>query len=100
MIHPESVQVNVTATVVLTCVGYGTPVPEITWRKDSAVLQNDTKYTIYEAQVDRSGITFPKSILEICNFEFEDGGNYTCTVSNGLMDDSVNINLTVPFIGK
>ena len=91
--------VNVSSTVLLTCVGYGVPVPSLTWSKMGTLVVNDSMITIIEEQVTESRIPFAKSVLEICGSEIQHSGRYTCTAQNELMNDSAMFELTVDFLG-
>ena len=65
------------------------------WSHDNIDLSNDSQITIYEELVVVGGLTFVKSILEICSISAPDGGEYHCTASNQNGTHTANFNLTV-----
>jgi len=91
--------VEVGSNVVLACVGIGNPSPSVSWSTDSVYLSNSSQISIYEELVTEDGVVFVQSILEICNVDEADGGQYTCTVSNALNNASVDFELSVMATG-
>ena len=82
------VPANTTATegntLILVCVAYGDPTPDISWLKDGIVLANDSsRITVLTEVVMEQGIPFVQSTLEICGLDVaEDSGLYYCTADN------------------
>ena len=81
--------------MLLTCVAYGLPTPEISWTVGGETLVNDTRVTIYNEIVEEGGVLFSSSVLEICSVELEDAGQYACVASNEEANDTVSFELTV-----
>ncbi|KAF0760773.1 neuroglian-like isoform X1 [Aphis craccivora] len=72
--------------VELFCIYGGTPLPQTIWLKDGIVIQFNKRVTLGN---------YGKS-LTIWKVNFEDGGNYTCEISNGVgLPESYNILLDV-----
>ena len=85
VIHPNNItDVHSGDTLTVGCVAYGDPLPHLSWRKDGVELANGSQIQIYEETVTESGITFIKSILEICSASEADIGQYSCTANNTL----------------
>ena len=83
----------------MTCVASGTFAPNISWSKGELVLSNDSvRINIYTVELEEGGITFVRSILEICSLETSDSGTYGCTAT--LPDNSDSGNFTVSVIGQ
>ena len=98
VISPENTSTVAGSTTVLACVGYGSP--SVTWSKDGAVLVNNSQVTIFEDQVTRGGFTFAKSVLQLCDTQDVDSGQYSCSIEGIQMNDSATFELTVtPFVG-
>ena len=68
--------------LILTCVGYGVPSPDMMWLKGSVELSNNSRVSIYSTEVEVGGISFVQSSLEICSTEQTDEGTYSCTATN------------------
>ena len=97
MIRPTDTEVVAGLTTLLTCVGYGNPPVSITWRRSSTILTNDTspRITIYEQEIIEDGVVFVMSILQICSTEVADTGLASCTVENGVANDTAEFQFTV-----
>ena len=87
------------STVLLTCVGFGDPVPSVTWSTQGVALSNSSQVTIYEELGTEDGVDFVQSILAISNVEEPNGGHYTCTVGNTLGNASAKFELYVTATG-
>ena len=68
--------------LILTCVGYGVPSPDMMWLKDGVELSNNSRVSIYSTEVEVGGILFIQSTPEICSTEQTDEGTYSCTATN------------------
>ena len=96
VISPENTSTVVGSTTVLACVGYGSP--SVTWSKDGAVLMNNSHVTIFEDQVTGGGFTFTKSVLQLCDPQDVDSGQYSCSIESvggTQMNDSATFELSV-----
>ena len=82
-------------TLVAVCVGTGIPLPSISWSLNGSPLENNSRITIYEEVIEKSGLTYVQSFLEVCSVDFLDSGPYECTVANGLVNASSYFTLTV-----
>jgi hypothetical protein len=81
VLEPESeVFVNPGASLTLTCVAHGVPVPDITWHSDEREISNDTSNAVvYHTSVEQSNNSgFSLSILELCPVTVADTGQYSC----------------------
>ena len=85
--------INTTAS--LTCVAYGLPFPSITWNKSGTAVSNSSLTSIYEETKSENGVSFVRSVLEICGSDLTDSGEYSCTADNGITSDSSNFMITV-----
>ena len=99
VISPESTSVDEGNTVILTCVGYGVPYAAISWEREGVGLTNDSRITIYEEPLTEGGVTFTKSVLEICSAQVFDTGSYSCIADNGVSNDTVLFDVTVLPVG-
>lgn len=90
-----SATVNLGETVLLSCAGYGIPITRISWTLNGQPLTNSSLLSIYEAGVLNSGHFVRQSFLEICSASTAHDGNYTCTVSNTLVDTFASTQLSV-----
>lgn len=86
-------------TVLFTCVAFGFPLPSLAWYgSQTGLLGNTTgggRFSIYNETFNQTGIQFAMSVLEICDAEFTDEGQYGCVASSDSGYDSVYFNLTV-----
>ena len=87
------------STVVLACVGFGDPLPSISWSIEGDQLSNNSRLTIYEDLVTENGVEYARSVLEICSVEEADGLEYSCNVGNALGNASVSFELSVTAAG-
>ena len=75
----------------------------MTWSKDGAVLVNNSQIIILEDQVTSRGFTFTKSVLQLCDTQVVDNGQYSCSIESvdGFqMNDSATFELSVtPNVG-
>ena len=99
MLSPGNLTVDAGSTILLACVGFGVPIPSVSWSTESVHLSNGSRINIYEELVTENEANFVQSILEICSAEEADGGQYTCTVGNALNNASANFELTVTATG-
>jgi len=98
VIHPENNSyTDVGTAIFLTCVGYGVPLPSLTWKHNEAVVQNGSQFSINEYIVTeiQSTATFLVSSLKVCNSELVDAGNFSCTSHNALGKEEYTSVLTV-----
>ena len=98
VLQPEAkTEVDIGYTLDLICVAYGDPLPSITWSRAGNILQmsNSSDITIYEEVVIEGGVTFAKSILQICDAEESDIYQFNCTATSVDMNDSVSFALSV-----
>lgn len=68
-------------SVLLACVAYGPFDVVITWMLNENTVQNSSHFIITEKNVPYQQITFKQSVLQICNLNYSQTGNYfTCLV--------------------
>ena len=91
----QTIAVDAGNTVTFVCVASGDPNPSISWNRGDTVLNNDSRVTIYEDLVTENGVTFVRSILELCSAEEADAGQYSCFAENILGNDTASFVLTV-----
>ena len=80
VISTENTSTVAGSTTVLVCVGYGSP--SVTWSKNGAVLVNNSHVTIFDDQVTSRGFTFAKSVLQLCDPQDVDSGQYSCSIQS------------------
>ena len=81
------------------CTATGTPLPNVTWTVNGTSLTNNSQNTIYSEIVMEGGIRFIKSVLEICDVQYN-GTQYSCDAQNTAGNDSVNFQLSIRVQGK
>ena len=99
------VPANTTATegntLILVCVGYGEPSPEVVWLKDGMELANDSRVTVFTELVVEQGVEFVQTTLEICSLNVtEDSGVYYCNASNDFGSAMSAFDITVQPAGE
>ena len=90
----EETEVDVEATLSLTCNATGSPYPgAIFWVRDGKVLRSDSRVTV----TTRNGGVYFESELNVSSIELADGGIYSCIVNSGVEGAiaSAEINVTV-----
>ena len=81
--------------VSFTCVAYGVPNPSISWNRGNTLLTNGSRTTSYEQLLIENGVTFVQSILQLCNAEVAEAGQYSCFANNTLGNDTAFFELAV-----
>ena len=99
MVHPETVN-DVTAgtSALLVCVASGYPLPSIMWSAIGGTI-NETEISIYTEILMQGGLTFIKSVLEICSVGKNSVTNYQCTAESSASNDTVQFELLVATLG-
>ena len=77
----DTLSVQPSGSVVLTCEGRAAPTPDITWMRDGVILNNDANINIATNIVTDSQRN-RVSTLTVSSFTMSDEGNYACNVSN------------------
>jgi len=97
VLAPGNTTVTSGNTLMITCLGFGSPLPTIIWRKGDRQLTNgsDPDISIYDRLLTESGVTLSRSVLEICSVNLADEGEYSCSTVNDFGDDSVSFQLLV-----
>ena len=85
--------------LILTCVGYGVPSPDMMWLKNGVELSNNSRVSIYSTEVEVGDILFVQSTLEICSMEQSDKGMYSCVATNVEGIETHSFQLVVEFTG-
>ena len=84
-------------SALLSCVGFGPSDVSIRWIRNGQTVINSSLINVYEETFFQAGRLFTHSFLLICSDNLADAGNYTCSVSNGLV--SVNATTQLIFAG-
>ena len=88
---------NASTTVFLSCVGFGLPVPELTWRRNQHKISTNTPHTeIRNDIILRGGQKFVRSTLILCNVTGELIGEYTCEAHNDMTSSEFTFMVTAP----
>ena len=98
MVRPGNLsQLSPGDTLTLSCVGYGNPLPSVFWSRSDTnqVLTNSSQMSIFEETLSESGVTFVKSILQVCSVQPSMTGEYSCTSQNELGNETATFELTV-----
>ena len=85
------------STIILGCVAYGLPLPEIFWLRDDTLLTTSASnlLTINREILTEEGIELKRSFLEVCGLSEEDSGMYTCQAINSLATKTFDFELDV-----
>ena len=96
-VHPENLyEVSTGDTVMMSCVGYGDPLPSVFWSNSSnGMLINSSQITMFEDTLSESGMHFVKSTLEVCNVEPRMSGEYSCTSQNEFGSETARFQLSI-----
>ena len=95
VIAPPNSEVSEGNTIVLTCVAFGVPNPDISWTANGVTLSNESRITVYSELVEEGGVMFVSSMLEICSVGVDDAGRYSCMASYGERNDTIMFNVSV-----
>ena len=88
---------NTSTTVFLSCVGFGLPIPEVTWMRNGYPVSNATSSTvIHNDVIVRGGRRFVRSTLILCNVIGELIGEYTCDARNEMTSSQFTFTVTAP----
>jgi len=91
--------VGVGTTTILTCVGFSDPTSSVIWNMEGAEVNNDSRISIYEQLLTVNDVNWVLSNLVICGVDYADGGQYSCTVGNAMMNASVTFEISVNIEG-
>ena len=98
VVYPGGNSFTERSTILLTCVGYGSPTnPNITWSREGELVGESDYVTIYQEVIEEGGVMFVMSTLEICSVRAEHAGLYSCAASvmnNTAVSPSFWINVT------
>jgi len=97
-VHPNNhVEINAGNSLILTCVGYGVPLPFLYWSRGGRELTNNSRVIITEdmALEGDSGVAVVKLSMEICRSGTTDAGFYSCTAVNDIGNSTFMFMLSV-----
>ena len=98
VVYPGGSSFTEQSTILLTCVGYGSPTnPNITWSREGELVEESDNVTIYQEVMEQRGVMFVESTLKICSIHAEHAGLYTCAataMNNTAVSPSFWINVT------
>lgn len=83
-------------TVRLTCVAYGTPLPNITWTSSSQDIDLSDKVSYESVTVNET--SFLVAVLQLCDITSANAAEYTCTASNGISGTGIASNSAKTFL--
>ena len=95
VIAPQDTEISEGNTLILTCVAYGEPMPEISWSASEGVIYNSSRVRVYSNVIEENGVEFVYSSLEICSVTAEDEGRYWCAASSSQGIAVVDFEVTV-----
>lgn len=89
-------------TLILTCVGFGVPLPNVYFSRNGTQLTtNNSRVSIFTEVVEEQGLEFVQVTLQICGLDRElDTGNYSCTANNSNGTQTSSFEVTVNAFGK
>ena len=80
LIYPNKTDILARSTLLLSCTGYGIPLPSIVWSIDGQMLSNNhSRFISWENTLTRGNHVFRSSYLQICGAAELDSGEYGCT---------------------
>jgi len=83
IIHPGNITlVDMHDSVFLHCITLGTPLPITVWTLNDSSLTNGSNVTISHEEVSLGGVSFGRSLLQICNTGRVNVGVYSCRSEN------------------
>ena len=97
-IHPnDHIEINAGNSLVLTCVGYGVPLPFVYWSRGDMELANNSRVIITKDMTleDDSRVAVVKLSMEICSSRLTDAGVYSCTAVNDVGNNTFTFMLSV-----
>lgn len=85
---PSNTSASTYDSISIPCVAFGSPLPQIIWRKNGAILSNDAPViSIVSATVTTSqGRQFAVSTLNLCGLRSSDAAMYSCSVQSAPND--------------
>ena len=85
MIISENISINAGESALLVCVGFSQSNDSvyITWQKNGQNIVNSSSSFLSDDDLVHRGRLFKQSFLQLCDLQYIDSGNYTCSVSNG-----------------
>ena len=98
VIAPSNSTADEGSTVLAVCVGNGNPLPGISWSREGTILTNGSlsdRVSVWQETVEEDGVLFVQSVLQLCSLDGSDTGEYTCTVANDQVADSISFSVTV-----
>lgn len=88
---PRIMSENNGKLVIMECKVKASPKPEITWTKESVVIQETSQITLFESHMgDAYTIR-----LELIEPNLEDSGLYKCNIKNNLGELNANLTLNI-----
>ena len=88
----HDVEVEMGHNITLTCTAEGTDILDITWKRGDSILVGSEHLMITSATLNNFSV---ESMLLVSNAELEDTGNYSCTASNVVGNDTITFHLFV-----
>lgn len=85
LLYPGDTEASAQSSLVLTCVAFGIPAPEIVWEHNNLTLTSPHSNITTEIFSNDTGL-FAVSVLNLCNVELSDSGQYSCLASNSGMN--------------
>lgn len=97
VIHPPPETEGVaTRTVTFSCVAFGVPRPSFNWTRNGDSLTSvPGNILISEGLVVQNNTVFTRSVLEMCDVDELDAGEYSCIAGNGFGMDNATFQLLV-----
>ena len=82
--HPGDTIAMVGDNTAPSCTAAGIPAPQIAWFKDGLPLTSG--FNITEEQFSNPSNYFTVSVLNLCDLQLSDSGEYSCTASNTITE--------------
>ena len=88
--HPATYSTAITGqSVQMTCVAYGYPIPNVTWKDVTHDLDLSDKVIQNTHVVSANGTVFVVSVLQLCSVTMAQNAEYSCSADNGLTGPAI-----------
>ena len=97
VVYPADTVVFAGNSLLLTCVGYGIPLPSLYWQTNGKTIsEEDSGFFLSETVTTVENSQFVRSSLFLCNAREAQAGNYSCSANNTVHGISTkNFSITV-----